>query len=64
LRNPTNLEVQARARGFRPPTQVIVLRDPTQLRSHHDRTDHEIAAEQLPSVAAGPRQIESRGDWQ
>ena len=63
LRDPINLEIQARARGFRPPTQVIVLRDPTDLHPHQNRAVFEIDVEALPSVAAGPPHAESRGDW-
>ena len=44
LRDPTVLAVKARERGFRPPAHAFSLPDPI------------VAAEGLPSVAAGPRE--------
>jgi hypothetical protein len=63
LRDPTKLEIQARARGFRPPTQVIVLQEPSDLHPHHNRAAFGTIAEALPSVAAGPPHVKPRGDW-
>ncbi|HIF92131.1 MAG: hypothetical protein ABGX04_11165 [Myxococcales bacterium] len=63
LRDPTLLESQARARGFRPPSQVIVLNDPSDLHPHQNRAVFETSADALPSIAAGPPRIEPRGDW-
>ena len=64
LRDPTELAVQARARGFRPATQVIVLREPTDRNVEFDRIILERDRKELPSVAAGPPADRNRGDWQ
>jgi len=59
LRDPVELAVQARARGFRPPTQILSLPEP---RIGGTATAEGISA--LPSVAAGPAAAEERNDWQ
>ena len=64
LRDPIELAVQARARGFRPPRQIIVLREPTNWNPAHNQVDLEPEIEALPSVAARPPASPSRGDWQ
>lgn len=64
LRDPTELAVQARARGFRPPRQIIVLPEPMHPRPIPYRVDVERGFEALPSVASRPPSNRSRGDWQ
>jgi len=64
LRDPVELAVQARARGFRPATHVVVLTEPTGWQPSLDRIDLAQGIEALPSVAAGPPDDRSRGHWQ
>jgi len=59
LRDPVELATQARARGFRPPTQIFTLPEP--MIAGSTRIE---AAAILPSVAAGPVANEARADWQ
>jgi hypothetical protein len=59
LRDPVELAVQARARGFQPATQILSLPDPIIARSMAIE-----AFPNLPSVAAGPAANEMRDDWQ
>jgi hypothetical protein len=63
LRDPTLLDIQARARGFRPATSVVVLDEPTHARPHHNRVIFEKDLSELPSVASGPPNSGPRGDW-
>ena len=49
LRDPVELAVQARARGFRPPAQLFSMSEPDPSRSAHPRRGIE-----LPDVAAAP----------
>jgi hypothetical protein len=59
LRDPAELAVQARARGFRPPTQIIWLPEPMIAGAVF------VEAASKPSlVAAGPVAHEARADWQ
>ena len=58
LRDPVELAVQARARGFRPPTQILSLPEPTIADSVFVE-----AISNLPSVATGPPANETRNDW-
>ncbi len=64
LRDPTELAVQARARGFRPPRQVFVLREPRPEGALPNGVDLEMHVKALPSVAAAPAYDGSQGDWQ
>jgi hypothetical protein len=59
LRDPVELAVQARARGFQPPTQILSLPEPMIAGSMVIET-----VLNLPSVAAGPAANEMRNDWQ
>jgi hypothetical protein len=59
LRDPAELAVQARARGFRPPTQILSLPEPMIAGAVFVEV-----ASQLPSVASGPVTVEARADWQ
>jgi hypothetical protein len=59
LRDPVELAVQARVRGFRPPTQILSLPEPMIAGSAFVE-----ALPTLPSVAAGPVANEARDDWQ
>jgi len=64
LRDPVGLAVAARARGFRPPHQIIVLRDPKSGSPQLLVAGHEARIEAPPSVAAAPPLDRARGDWQ
>lgn len=64
LRDPISLAVQARARGFRPATQIIVLREPTNQSAEANRVMLERGGEELRSIAAGSPALPSRGPWQ
>lgn len=59
LRDPVELAVQARARGFRPPSQILSLPEPMTAGSVFVK-----AASNLPSAAAGPIANKARADWQ
>ena len=59
LRDPVELAVQARARGFQPATQVLSLPDPNIAESMAIE-----AVPNLPSVSAGLAANEMRDDWQ
>jgi len=59
LRDPVELATQARARGFRPPAQMLTLPEP--MIAGSARVE---AAAILPSVAAGPVADEARVNWQ
>jgi hypothetical protein len=59
LRDPVELAVQARERGFQPATQILSLPDPIIVGSMAIE-----AIPNLPSVAAGPAANEMRDDWQ
>ena len=63
LRDPVELAIQAHARGFRPPTQVIVLREPTDWHPEFNRAVLEREFEVLPAVAAGPPASIPGSDW-
>jgi hypothetical protein len=63
LRDPIELAVQARARGFRPPHQIVLLREPTKSSLVPNRIDLEDRIAALPAVAAGPPDDRSRRDW-
>ena len=58
LRDPVELAVQARARGFRPPSQILSLPEPTIADSVFVE-----AISNLPLVATGPPANETRNDW-
>ena len=65
LRDPIELAVAARARGFRPPTQVVVLREPTgSWIPVQNRVVPDQRTPMPPSVAAGPPSPGRTGDWQ
>ena len=59
LRDPVELAVQARERGFQPAKQILSLPDPIIAGSMVIE-----AIPSLPSVAAGPAADEMRDDWQ
>jgi hypothetical protein len=59
LRDPVELAVRARARGFRPPTRSLSLPEPMIAGLAFAE-----AIPNLPSVAAGPPANETRNDWQ
>ena len=59
LRDPVELAVQARARGFRPPSQIFSLPEPMSAGSATRE-----AVLDLPSVASGPPSDEPRDGWQ
>jgi hypothetical protein len=59
LRDPVELAVQARARGFQPAKQILSLPDPIIAGSMAIE-----AIPNLPSVAAGPAADEMKDDWQ
>ena len=59
LRDPVDLAVRARARGFRPPTRILSMPEPMTA----DSLNFE-AASNLASVAAGPPGNEPRDDWE
>jgi hypothetical protein len=63
LRDPIELAVQARARGFRPPRQIVVLHEPTSSSLIPSRIDLEDGIEAPPSVTAGPPDDRSRRNW-
>jgi len=59
LRDPVELAIQARARGFRPATQILSLPEPMIAGSVSAR-----AVSNLSSIAAGPPGDETSNDWQ
>ena len=59
LRDPVELAVQARERGFRPAAQILSLPEPM-IAGFASRE----AVSDLPSVASGPPDDEARNDWQ
>ena len=59
LRDPVELAIRARARGFRPATQILSLPEPMIAGSVSAS-----AVSNLPSVAAGPPGNETSNDWQ
>ena len=62
LRDPVELAVQARARGFRPPTRVLSLPDPFVDKGDGDR-DARVVSNALPPIAAGPPAEVGGTDW-
>lgn len=58
LRDPIELAIQARARGFRPATQILWLPEPIMAASGSARTIAD-----LPSIAAGPPADPTSNDW-
>lgn len=59
LRDPVELAIQARARGFRPAAQIFSLPEPT-----ISGSTSATAVSDRPFVAAGPLSFETSDDWQ
>jgi len=59
LRDPVELAIQARARGFRAPAHVLTLPDPESASRLADSGTAE-----LPAVSAGPARSDAARGWQ